>query len=158
MNSSSRTQQTATRHALGRQSRHHTTSGKRTKPAYLKELVDDAVQKGATILNEGGGAMRDRISIPAVLYPVSSDMRVWEENSSDRSFHCAFPFRRVNRWSILTSPTTGSRSASSAKTRTGWWNSSIRWSTSCVVSISTASVSGDRMSILQRKKDSAWPP
>ncbi|HPR29474.1 MAG: NADP-dependent glyceraldehyde-3-phosphate dehydrogenase [Chitinophagales bacterium] len=65
------------------------------KPAYLKELVDDAVQKGATILNEGGGAMQESYFHPAVLYPVSSDMRVWEEEQFGPVIPIV-PFRSVS--------------------------------------------------------------
>ncbi|MCB9020317.1 MAG: NADP-dependent glyceraldehyde-3-phosphate dehydrogenase [Chitinophagales bacterium] len=65
------------------------------KPAYLKELVDDAVQKGATILNDGGGAMQESYFHPAVLYPVSSDMRVWEEEQFGPVIPIV-PFRSVS--------------------------------------------------------------
>ena len=49
------------------------------KPAYIQELIDDAQEKGATILNEKGGATTDNFIFPAVLYPVSKDMRVFQE-------------------------------------------------------------------------------
>ncbi|NKI25177.1 NADP-dependent glyceraldehyde-3-phosphate dehydrogenase [Arenibacter sp. 6A1] len=49
------------------------------KPAYIQELIDDAVAKGATILNEKGGQRFDNYIWPAVLYPVTSDMRVYQE-------------------------------------------------------------------------------
>ncbi|MEJ2113047.1 MAG: NADP-dependent glyceraldehyde-3-phosphate dehydrogenase [Flavobacteriaceae bacterium] len=49
------------------------------KPAYIKELIDDAKEKGATILNEKGGETTNNFIFPAVLYPVTKDMRVFEE-------------------------------------------------------------------------------
>ena len=49
------------------------------KPAYIKELIDDALTKGATIQNAKGGEHTDNYIWPAVLYPVSKDMRVYEE-------------------------------------------------------------------------------
>ena len=57
--------------------------------------MDDAVQKGATILNEGGGAMQESYFHPAVLYPVSSDMRVWEEEQFGPVIPIV-PFRSVS--------------------------------------------------------------
>jgi glyceraldehyde-3-phosphate dehydrogenase (NADP+) len=49
------------------------------KPAYIQELLDDALAKGATIQNEKGGQHSDNYIWPAVLYPVTKDMRVYEE-------------------------------------------------------------------------------
>ena len=49
------------------------------KPAYIKELIDDAVENGASILNEKGGEMSDNYIFPAVLYPVTKQMRVYQE-------------------------------------------------------------------------------
>ncbi|MGB6153583.1 MAG: NADP-dependent glyceraldehyde-3-phosphate dehydrogenase [Pricia sp.] len=49
------------------------------KPAYIQELIDDAVEKGAKILNEKGGQHLDNYIWPAVLYPVTKDMRVYQE-------------------------------------------------------------------------------
>lgn len=49
------------------------------KPAYIQELIDDATQKGAKIINENGGKTTENYIFPAVLYPVSKDMRVFEE-------------------------------------------------------------------------------
>jgi len=51
----------------------------RDKPAYIQELIDDALEKGARILNTKGGEHSDNYIWPAVLYPVSKDMRVYEE-------------------------------------------------------------------------------
>ena len=49
------------------------------KPNYIKELIDDAVAKGAKILNAKGGKVYDNFIFPAVLYPVTKDMRVYRE-------------------------------------------------------------------------------
>ncbi|WP_417886565.1 NADP-dependent glyceraldehyde-3-phosphate dehydrogenase [Zunongwangia sp.] len=49
------------------------------KPAYIQELIDDAKANGATILNENGGQTYDNFIFPAVLYPVTPEMRVYKE-------------------------------------------------------------------------------
>lgn len=49
------------------------------KVDYLDGLVADAVAKGAQVLNEGGGQSRGSFFYPALLYPVSADMRVYQE-------------------------------------------------------------------------------
>jgi glyceraldehyde-3-phosphate dehydrogenase (NADP+) len=49
------------------------------KPAYIQELIDDALAKGAKILNKKGGQHFDNYIWPAVLYPVTKDMRVYQE-------------------------------------------------------------------------------
>ena len=49
------------------------------KPAYIKELIDDAVSKGASVMNTRGGEMTANYCFPAVLYPVTPEMKVYEE-------------------------------------------------------------------------------
>ena len=49
------------------------------KPAYIQELIDDAVAKGASIINKKGGETSENYIFPAVLYPVNKEMRVFEE-------------------------------------------------------------------------------
>ncbi|WP_172916562.1 NADP-dependent glyceraldehyde-3-phosphate dehydrogenase [Capnocytophaga canis] len=49
------------------------------KPAYIQELIDDAISKGAKIVNQRGGERSENYIFPAVLYPVSTDMRVFSE-------------------------------------------------------------------------------
>ena len=49
------------------------------KSDYIQELIDDAVSKGAKILNKKGGKRFDNFIWPAVLYPVTKDMRVYKE-------------------------------------------------------------------------------
>jgi acyl-CoA reductase-like NAD-dependent aldehyde dehydrogenase len=49
------------------------------KPAYLKECIDDAVEKGARVVNENGGATNESFVFPAILYPVSKGMKLYTE-------------------------------------------------------------------------------
>ena len=49
------------------------------KPQYIKELIDDALEKGAEIINEKGGEISKNYIYPAVLYPVTKEMRVYKE-------------------------------------------------------------------------------
>jgi glyceraldehyde-3-phosphate dehydrogenase (NADP+) len=49
------------------------------KPAYIQGLVDDALAKGAKILNKKGGQHKDNYIFPAVLFPVNKQMRVYHE-------------------------------------------------------------------------------
>jgi len=49
------------------------------KTEYLKGLVEDAVQHGAKVINPHGGETLHTFFYPAVLYPVSSKMRVYYE-------------------------------------------------------------------------------
>ncbi|HEX8544684.1 MAG TPA: NADP-dependent glyceraldehyde-3-phosphate dehydrogenase [Pseudomonas sp.] len=49
------------------------------KTEYLKGLVDDALEKGAQVVNPGGGEIRETFFYPALLYPVNAQMRVYHE-------------------------------------------------------------------------------
>jgi glyceraldehyde-3-phosphate dehydrogenase (NADP+) len=49
------------------------------KTGWLQELVQDAVNKGAKIINEHGGEFCETLFKPAVLYPVTSAMRLYAE-------------------------------------------------------------------------------
>ena len=49
------------------------------KTAYLTDLLNDAKLYGASVLNENGGEVNDTFFYPAVLYPVSAQMRVYSE-------------------------------------------------------------------------------
>lgn len=49
------------------------------KTDYLKTLVEDAKQHGASVMNEGGGETLNTFFYPAVLYPVNSKMKVYYE-------------------------------------------------------------------------------
>lgn len=49
------------------------------KPAYIQELIDDATAKGASVINAKGGETTDNYIFPPVMYPVTKDMRVFEE-------------------------------------------------------------------------------
>jgi glyceraldehyde-3-phosphate dehydrogenase (NADP+) len=50
---------------------------------YMKELINDAVEKGARIVNKNGGTVigngESTLMVPAILYPVTPDMRLYEE-------------------------------------------------------------------------------
>ncbi len=49
------------------------------KTEYLSGLVADAESKGAKVVNAGGGAIRGNFFYPAVLFPVTPQMRVYQE-------------------------------------------------------------------------------
>lgn len=52
------------------------------KPGYLKECIDDAIARGAKIINaeDGGGNLGYSLMKPAILYPTNRDMKIyWEE-------------------------------------------------------------------------------
>lgn len=50
---------------------------------FMKELIDDAVAKGAKIINQGGGTIiggsESTLMVPAVLYPVTPEMKIYRE-------------------------------------------------------------------------------
>ena len=50
-----------------------------SKPNYIEELIEDAKSKGAKVLNKKGGEKSENYSFPAVLYPVSKGMKVYQE-------------------------------------------------------------------------------
>jgi len=49
------------------------------KPAFLKELIEDAESKGAKVINENGGQIVNTYFEPAILYPVNDQMKVYYE-------------------------------------------------------------------------------
>jgi glyceraldehyde-3-phosphate dehydrogenase (NADP+) len=49
------------------------------KPGYLAELVRDAQDLGAGVINAGGGTAVKSFFYPAVLYPVTPEMRLYNE-------------------------------------------------------------------------------
>ncbi|WP_298237474.1 NADP-dependent glyceraldehyde-3-phosphate dehydrogenase [uncultured Algibacter sp.] len=49
------------------------------KPEYIQELIDDAKEKGAKVLNIKGGETTNNFIFPALLYPVNKEMRVFKE-------------------------------------------------------------------------------
>ncbi|MFO7702293.1 MAG: NADP-dependent glyceraldehyde-3-phosphate dehydrogenase [Psychroflexus maritimus] len=59
------------------------------KPQYIQELIDDALAKGGKIINKKGGRLMDNYIWPPVLYPVTKDMRIYEEEQ----FGPAIPIR-----------------------------------------------------------------
>ncbi len=49
------------------------------KTEYLKELIDDAISKGAKVVNENGGTVVESFMFPAVITGVNSEMRIYHE-------------------------------------------------------------------------------
>lgn len=49
------------------------------KVAYMTELVEDAVAKGARVVNEGGGTTAGTLFYPAVVFPVREGMKLYRE-------------------------------------------------------------------------------
>tara|TARA_R110002073_G_scaffold40547_5_gene115227 strand:- start:368591 stop:370189 length:1599 start_codon:yes stop_codon:yes gene_type:complete len=49
------------------------------KVEYIQGLIKDAIDKGAQILNKKGGEVTDSFIFPAVVYPVTKEMQVYEE-------------------------------------------------------------------------------
>ncbi|MEM6869480.1 MAG: aldehyde dehydrogenase family protein, partial [Cyanobacteria bacterium P01_C01_bin.121] len=49
------------------------------KTQYFSDLVEDAVRKGASVINPGGGTVKASVFYPAVVYPVTPDMRLYSE-------------------------------------------------------------------------------
>ncbi len=49
------------------------------KPRYLADLMEDAVGRGARLMNEGGGTIWGTFFHPALLFPVTPAMRVYHE-------------------------------------------------------------------------------
>ena len=56
---------------------------------YMKELMEDAIDKGASVVNENGGTIvssddhqvysKETLMIPAVLFPITSEMKIFKE-------------------------------------------------------------------------------
>jgi len=49
------------------------------KTVYLNDLVDDAIQHGAKVMNANGGEILHTFFYPAVLFPVNDKMKVYSE-------------------------------------------------------------------------------
>lgn len=49
------------------------------KPAYLKTCIDDAIAKGAKVINANGGYTEASFVFPAVVYPVNDQMKLYHE-------------------------------------------------------------------------------
>lgn len=49
------------------------------KTQYFTELVEDAIQHGASVVNPGGGLVNATFFYPAVVYPVTPEMRLYSE-------------------------------------------------------------------------------
>ncbi len=51
----------------------------KSKVEYMQTLVDDAVSKGAKIMNKNGGNFSSTFYFPTVLYPVNKNMKIYHE-------------------------------------------------------------------------------
>ena len=49
------------------------------KPKYINDLIEDAKDKGARVLNKKGGEISNNYIFPAVLYPANEQMKVYKE-------------------------------------------------------------------------------
>ncbi|MDR3466521.1 MAG: NADP-dependent glyceraldehyde-3-phosphate dehydrogenase [Xanthobacteraceae bacterium] len=49
------------------------------KVAYMRQCVDDALARGARVVNDGGGTSCDTLFYPAVVYPVREGMKLYRE-------------------------------------------------------------------------------
>lgn len=49
------------------------------KPAYLKDLLEEAKLHGASVMNENGGTINESFFYPAVLFPVNAKMKIYSE-------------------------------------------------------------------------------
>lgn len=49
------------------------------KPQYLSDLVSDAIKKGADVINFNGGKIEETFFWPAILFPVSKNMKIYQE-------------------------------------------------------------------------------
>src|SRR5690606_29682246 len=49
------------------------------KVVYLQELLEDAIAKGAKVINENGGVSSNSFFFPAVVHPVNEQMRLYSE-------------------------------------------------------------------------------
>ena len=49
------------------------------KVGKMEEYVEDAVAHGARIVNEGGGSSNGALYTPAVLYPVTPEMKIYRD-------------------------------------------------------------------------------
>ncbi len=65
------------------------------KADYLRELVTDAVAKGARVVNPAGGTVCGSFFFPAVLYPVNPDMKVYHEEQFGPVIP-ALPFDKID--------------------------------------------------------------
>ena len=50
-----------------------------SKPNYISDLIDDATNLGAKIINKRGGKKQKNYVYPAILYPVTHEMKVYKE-------------------------------------------------------------------------------
>ncbi|WP_115463266.1 NADP-dependent glyceraldehyde-3-phosphate dehydrogenase [Winogradskyella aurantiaca] len=51
----------------------------KNKPEYIQGLINEAISKGANIMNKNGGKMSGNFCYPAVLFPVDKSMKLFNE-------------------------------------------------------------------------------
>jgi len=49
------------------------------KTKYLTELLEDALERGARVMNVSGGTVNKTFFYPALIYPISAEMRLYKE-------------------------------------------------------------------------------
>ena len=64
------------------------------KTKYLTDLIADALDQGAKVINEGGGSVNHTFMSPAVVYPVRPGMRLYSEEQFGPVVPIA-PFREI---------------------------------------------------------------
>ena len=67
------------RHAVGEGRRASRRCRSPARSSYMTELVEDAMAKGARVVNEGGGTVAGTLFYPAVVYPVGEGMKLYRE-------------------------------------------------------------------------------
>ena len=51
----------------------------KNKTVYLTEIIEDAKARGAHVVNENGGTVKNTFMVPAIVYPVGPGMRLYAE-------------------------------------------------------------------------------
>ena len=72
----------------------------------MQAYIDEAVEKGASVINGRGGTVEGNMMFPAILYPVDRDTAIFKRSSLVRFVLC---------WNLTTS-TTCSRTSQKATT------------------------------------------
>jgi glyceraldehyde-3-phosphate dehydrogenase (NADP+) len=62
---------------------------------YLTNLIEDATQNGAQVVNDGGGSFNHSFLFPSVLYPVNPKMRIYHEEQFGPVVP-VIPFAQIN--------------------------------------------------------------
>jgi glyceraldehyde-3-phosphate dehydrogenase (NADP+) len=68
------------------------------KAAAMKAFVSDAVNKGARVVNAGGGTARETLYFPAVVYPVRPGMELYTKEQFGPVVRCVLTRKSRNFW------------------------------------------------------------